>query len=167
MRREPLRLERKSRALQFLQHVGKVARNEMRQHEAIMQLRVPVDRLPRIGLLPEPRHQRSHQELLRQAHPRMRRHIESAHLQQPQSACGAVRGVELVDAELGAMGVAGHIDQQVAKDPIDQPRCAGARTRIGHFAKRNFEFVEAVLARLVDTRGLAGRPDEHPREHVR
>jgi hypothetical protein len=45
----------------------------------------------------------------------MRRHLEGAQLQQAQAAGGRVRRVQLVDAELAAVGVAGDVDQQVAQ----------------------------------------------------
>ena len=39
-----------------------------------------------VGLLPEARDQRAHQQLLRQAHARVRRHLEGAHLEQAEAA---------------------------------------------------------------------------------
>ena len=47
--------------------------------------------------------------------------------QQTQPSGRAVRRIEFVDAELGAMRVAGDIDQQVAEDAVHQPRRALAR----------------------------------------
>ena len=38
-----------------------------------------------VRLLPEARHQRAHQQLLRQAHARVRRHLEGAHLEQAEA----------------------------------------------------------------------------------
>ena len=46
----------------------------------------------------------------------------------PWRPVGAVRAVELVDADLGAVGVAGDVDQQVAEDAIDEP---GRRRPLG------------------------------------
>ena len=60
--------------------------------------------------------------MLHQAHARVRRHLEGADLDQAEPAGRAVGRVELVDAELGAVGVAGDVDQQVAEQPVDQPR---------------------------------------------
>jgi hypothetical protein len=51
----------------------------------------------------------------------VRRHLEGAELHQALAAAGAVRGVELVDAELGAVGVAGDVRQQVPEHPVDDP----------------------------------------------
>ena len=76
---------------------------------------------PLVGLLPEPGDQRAHQQLLCQAHARVRRHLEAAEFQQSEAAGRGVGRVQLVDAELGAMRVAGAIDQDVAEDAIDQP----------------------------------------------
>ncbi len=45
----------------------------------------------------------------------MRRHFEAAEFDQALPARGAVRRVELVDAELGTMGVAGDVGEQVAE----------------------------------------------------
>jgi hypothetical protein len=53
------------------------------------------------------------------------RHLEGAHLEQAEAAGGAVRRVQLVDAELGAVGVAGDVDQQVAQQAVDEPRRHG------------------------------------------
>ena len=75
-----------------------------------------------IGLAPEARDQRTQHELLREAHALVRRHLEGAHLEQPEAAGVAVGREHLVDAELGAMRVAGGVDQQVAEQAVDEPR---------------------------------------------
>ncbi len=54
----------------------------MGQHETVMNFRAPADQLLAIGLLPEMRDQRAQQEMLREAHPGMRRHFEGAHFEQ-------------------------------------------------------------------------------------
>jgi hypothetical protein len=74
-----------------------------------------------VGLVPEARHQRAQQQLLHDAHARMRRHLEGAQLQQAQAAGGGVGRVHLVDAELAAVRVAGDVDQDVAQRAVDQP----------------------------------------------
>ena len=87
---------------------------------------------------------------------------------QPQPAGRAVGRIQLVDAELGAVRVAGDVDQQVAEDAIDQPRrrtsCRAPRRSRLH---RDLEFVDRVGARLVHARRLAGRADEHAGEQIR
>ena len=123
MRREPLGLERVAGASQIVEHVAEVLRHEVRQHEAIVQRRAPAHRR-RGGTACRQNDATSaaQQELLRQAHARVRRHLERAQLEQPLPPAGAVGAEELVDAQLGAVGVAGDVDQQVAEDAIDQPR---------------------------------------------
>ena len=92
--------------------------------------------------LPEARDQRAQQQLLREAHARMRRHLEGAQLQQAKPAGLAVGRVELVDAELGAVGVAGDVDQQVAHDAVHQPGGMSA-PRLPRFPKRDLQLVDA------------------------
>ena len=120
------------------------------------------------------RQQSAQQELLRHAHALMRRHLEGAQLQETTSAAGAVGRIQLVDAELGAMGVAGAVDQDVAEQAIDQPgrdrAVAGVVERVADLVDlghRDFELVHLIAARFVDARVLAGRADEEPREQVR
>ena len=74
-----------------------------------------------IGLLPEPRHQTAHEQRLHHRHPVVRRHLEGAQLEQAQSAPHRVRAVELVDAELGPVGVAGDVGQQVPQGAVGDP----------------------------------------------
>ena len=108
-------------------------------------------------------------ELLREAHTRVRRHLEGAKLDQTVAPRGAVGREELVDAELRAVGVAGDVDQHIAKEPIDQPwrrlrlPCCLARD----LTKVDFELEERVVARLVHARRLRGGTDEQAREEVR
>ena len=70
---------------------SKVLRDEMRQHEAVVQLRAPADERLLVRRLPEPRDERAQQQLLRQAHARVRRHLERAQLHQPLPAAAACR----------------------------------------------------------------------------
>ena len=66
------------------------------------------------------------------------------------------------------MGVAGDVDQDVAEQAVDQPRRHRfAAARLRHFADRDFKLVEQILARLVDARRLAGRPDEQTGKQIR
>ena len=88
-----------------------------------------------VGLLPEARDQRAQQQLLRERHARVRRHLEGAHLEQAEAAGRAVGRIELVDAELGAVRVAGRIDQQIAEQAVDQPRRAVATRRLPFAAR--------------------------------
>ena len=85
----------------------------------------------------------------------------------PRRPVGAVGGIELVDADFRPMRVAGHVGEDVAQQAVEQPwprRLALARLR--DLRQRDLELVEAVVARLVDPRRLAGRPDEQAGEEI-
>ena len=57
----------------------------------------------------------------------MRRHLEAAQLEQAEPAALGIGAEQLVDAELGAVGVAGDVGEQVSQRPVDLPRqCLGA-----------------------------------------
>ncbi len=91
VRREPILLDREAGCLQFLEHFLKILRHEVRQHESIVQRRAPAHQRRSVRLVPEPGDQCPHQQLLRQAHPRVRRHFEAAELDQSQPARGTSR----------------------------------------------------------------------------
>ena len=63
------------------------------------------------------------------------------------------------------MRVARQVDQQIAEEAIDDPRRRAALRAI--CAEGRFQFVEALVAGLVDPRGLARRPDEQAGEQIR
>ena len=118
-------------------------------------------------IAPEPGDQRPQQQLLGEAHARVGRHLERAELDQAEPPGRPVGREQLVDAQLGPMGVAGHVHQEVAEQAIDQPRprrLAGSRRR--HHRERDLELVQHVLPRLVDARRLAGRTDEQAGEEI-
>ena len=165
VRREPLRIERIARGAEIGQHVLEILLHEVRQHEVVVQARAPAAELLLIGPVPEGRDQAAQQRLLRHAHLPVRRHLEGAQLEQAAASGGGVRREQLVDAELGAMRVAGRIDQQVAEDAVDQP----GRGLLAGFdlTERDLQFVQRVVARLVDARMLAGRADEQAGEEIR
>ena len=121
VRHEPLRLEGHAPLAQFAENFKEILHDEVRQHEAVVQRRAPADQRLPIGHFPEAGDQRPHQQLLRQAHPRVRRHFEAAELDQPQAAGGRVGRIQLVDAELGAVRVARQVNQQIAEEAIDSP----------------------------------------------
>ena len=75
--------------------------------------------------------------------------------------------IELVDAELGAVGVAGDVDEQVAEQAVDEPRRRRRFAGAGSCAEGDLELVEAVVARLVHARRLAGRAEEEAGEEIR
>src|SRR5208337_3627791 len=80
MRREPLELDRETRLAQLRDRVLEILPDEFGQHEAVMKLRAPGNQPALEGLFPEPRDQRAQKQLLREAHPRVRRHLERAEL---------------------------------------------------------------------------------------
>jgi len=73
-------------------------------------------------------------------------------------------------AELAAVPrrlVAGDVDQQIAEQPVDQPRprrFAFARCRDQR--QRDVQLIQQIVARLVDARRLAGRADEQARKQI-
>ena len=93
------------------------------------------------------------------AHARMRRHLERAELDQPEAPGRAVGRVELVDADLGAVRVAGHVDQQVAEDAVDEPWRYAALRRVGDLLQRDFHLEERFVTRFVErvAPGSSGR----------
>jgi hypothetical protein len=59
--------------------------------------------------------------MLGEAHARVRGHFKGTHLDQAHSPAAGIGRIELVDAELGAMGVAAGIDEQIAKEAVNEP----------------------------------------------
>ena len=128
MRREPTAIERVACLIEFSHDIFEVLPDEVGQEKAIMQLGAPAHQALRlIGYLPKTRDQRTQEQLLREAHARVWRHLEGAHLKQPQTPGGAVRRVKFIDAKFGAVGVAGDVDQQISQQPVDQPGWAAVR----------------------------------------
>jgi hypothetical protein len=118
-----------------------------------------------VRALPERRHRGAHQQKLCRRHVLVRRHFQRAEFHQSEPVGGGFARVQLVDAELSAVCVAGHVGEQMAENAIDQPgrdfllRC--------DLRERDLQFDQAVLARLVNPRMLAGGPFEQPAEQVR
>jgi len=99
----------------------------------------------------------------------MRRHLEGAQFQQPQAPGGTVGRVELVDAELAAVGVAGGVDEQVAQRAVNQPwrhRRAVQGELALQLVEADLDLVDLVAAGLVKARRLAGGADEHAAEQI-
>ena len=138
----------------------------MRQHEAVVQRRAPADRRAALRLAPEPGDQRAQQQLLGETHARVGRHFERAEFDEAEPPRRAVGRIELVDADFGAMGVAGDVGQQVAEQAIDEPERRRGLARLRQIGERDFEFVELIVARFVEPRRLAGRPDEQAGEQI-
>src|SRR6516162_937581 len=100
--------------------------------------------------------------MLSQAHVRVGRHFEGAHLDQAKPATGAIGGVKFVEAELSAMSVAGGIYEEIAEEPINQPGwCVPEQTRLLlQLFESHFEFVNRIVARFINARRLGGWADE-------
>ena len=165
MRIEPFDAQRIAGLVQVGNDIFQILTHKMRQHETVVDFRAPPDQFLAIGVLPEMRDQGAKQEVLREAHPRMRRHFKRAHFEQAEAARSRVGRVELVDAELGAVRAAGRVDQQVSEDAVHQPRRSAAMVR--NLLKRDFHFVDLIVARFVDARRLARGSDKDSAEEVR
>ncbi len=130
----------------------------MRQHEAIVQRRAPADEAAIERRGPEACDEGADEELLREVHAGVGRHLEAAEFDEAEAAGRAIGGIELVDADFAAVGVAGDIDEEIAEQAVGEPgERRGALAGSGHLGKRDLELVEAVVAGFVDARGLRGR----------
>src|SRR5262249_35410851 len=77
---------------------------------------------------------------------------------------------EFVDAKLGAVRIARHVDEQITEEPICEPRRRlplAVAEFARHFVERELKLVDAVVSRLIDARRLRRWSDEHVREQVR
>src|SRR5437867_3418579 len=111
---EPVDAEREPGALEVRDHLDEVRPDEVRQEEAVVEQRAPADERASVRLLPEPGDEGSHEELLHEAHARVRWHLEAAELDEAEPAARRLGGVQLVDAELGPVRVAGDVHQEVS-----------------------------------------------------
>ena len=129
VRREPVRPHVVAGGAKVVEHAGKVFRDEMRQHEAVVQLGAPAhERRRRYGSFQK----RATSARSSSCCVRLMRAcggISNARSSSSPAAAVAVGRIQLVDAELGAMRVAGHVDQQVAEHAIHQPRRPGFARR--------------------------------------
>ena len=165
VRREPLWLQREAVPAEIAKEIPEVVGHEVRQHEAVVQARVPANQRLIVGALPEAGNERAQEQLLREAHLRVRRHFKRSQLHQPLAAAARFRRVELVDAELGAVGVPRQIDEQMSKHAIHQPwRRIPAP---GDLRERDLELVQRIVPAFIDSRMLTGRAEKEPREEVR
>ena len=168
-RRKPGIVKGVTGAPQVFHHIMKIGGDVVRQHKAVMQLGAPAHQLFVVGCFPEPCDQRAQQQHLRQAHLRMRRHFETAELEQAEAAGASGHGVELVDAELGTVRITGEVDEKIAQQLAGHFRRNGSAVfflQQGHLLEGNFQFIEVVVAGLIDAGRLAGRTDEHAGEQV-
>ena len=167
---EPRAFEGEAGPGEIGEDVEEVLPDERGEEEPVVEGRAPADEPPLPRFAPQPRHQRPHHQLHHQAHPHLRGHLEGAQFHQAAAPGGGVGGMELVDAELRAVRVAGEIDEEIAEQPVDEPRGRPATRRAAgsaHLVDGDLQLVEALVPRLVDPRGLAGGSDESAREQVR
>ena len=163
---KPFRRKFITGAAKIAQHAQKIFPDEMRHHEAIVQRRAPAHQIALLRFAPEPGHQRTQQQLLRQRHACIRRHFERAEFHQPQAPCRTVGRIALVDADFGAMRIAAHVDEQIAIEPVHQPDRKGALARHRRIGECDLQFIKRVMTRLIDAWRLARRADEHAGEQV-
>ena len=90
LRLEPRGIEAQARALQIGKHAKEILPHEMLQHEAVVQRRAPAHAGALLRLAREPRDQRADEQLLRQRHARLRRHLEGAEFDEAEPAHRAV-----------------------------------------------------------------------------
>ncbi len=164
---KPFRIERIASGGEVIEHAEKVLPDEMLEHETVVQRGAPPHQRAALRHAPEPRDQGAQQQLLGQRHARIGRHLEGAEFDQAESTGRTVRREQLVDADLGAMGIAGDIDEEVAEQPVDEPR----RRRVvlvlrWHRRQRDLQLIELVVARFIDARRLAGGPDEQAGKQI-
>src|ERR1017187_7233621 len=111
---------------------------------------------------PFPKHayQGADEQHLYKTHSDMRSHFKGTQFEEAKAQPATLRGIELVDAELGAMRVSSDIDEQIAEQSIHHDRRAVVRRQI---AKSDLQFVQGIRARLVYARRLACRTHIHTR----
>ncbi len=116
------RVDRVPPLLEVVDDLEQVGADVVGEHEPVVQLGPPADQRAGVGVLPEPGDEGAHEQRLGRSHLPVRRHLERSQLEQAESAGGGVGGVELVDAELGPVGVAGEVGEQMTQRPIGDPR---------------------------------------------
>ena len=108
--------------------------------ESIMQPGTPADGVLREWLAPEPGDERADEEVLREAHASVGRHFEGSHFQEAETAGGRVRRIEFVNAEFGAVCVAGDVDEKIAEYAVGEP----GRTRLVTLDQAEGDFEPAL-----------------------
>ena len=144
--------------------ISEVLPDEVGEEEAVVEFGAPADEFFLVRLLPEAGDGGAQQEVLGEAHFRVGGHFEAAEFDEAEAAGGAVGGEEFVDAEFGAVGIAADVGEEVAEDAVDKPGWDFAK--FGDLVEGDFEFVEGVVAGLVDTGCLGGGADEEAAEEV-
>ena len=122
LRLEPGLVEIVTGVFKIVQDLKEVVPDEVLEHVAVVQGRAPAHRLAVQRCAPEGSDQRAQQQLLGEAHARIGRHLERAEFDKAKPAGRAIRRKQFVDAYFGPVGIAGYVDQDIAEQPIDQPR---------------------------------------------
>ena len=166
---EPDRAQRQAVLVQVAQHIQKILPDEGRHHETVVQRRAPARQAARNRVFPTPRDDGAQQQLLGKAHPRVWRHLKSAKLDKAEAAGRPIGREQLVDTDFRAVGVAGHVDQAVAQQAVNQPgrRNRGIGARRHDLIECYFQLIKAVMAGLVNPGGLAGRADKGAGKQIR
>jgi len=159
VRRETTRGEAVSGLVEVGQDVVEILAHEVRQQEAVVDLRPPADQGPAIRRLPEFRDEAAQQQVLRQAHSARAAASRRPASREAERPVAELRRVHLVDAELGAVRCCRFASiSRFRKNAVDEPR---RRLRVlRHLAEGDVELIDLVVAGLVDARRLARRADE-------
>ena len=113
---------REPRLLEVREDVLEVAPQPCRQKEPIVEPLPPANERRAVRRAGERRDERSDERHLGHGHPHVGRHLEGAQLDDPLAPMGGRRIEQLVDADLGAVRIAGDVDQQMPKQRITKPR---------------------------------------------
>ena len=154
---------------EVVDHLSYIGGHIPGQEEAVVELGAPAHERAGIRLGPEAGDQGPDQQRLHERHAGVRRHLEAAQFEQPEPAPLRVGAEQLVDAQLGPVGAAGYVDEQVPEQAVHEPGrrgVAGGNGQALELGEGDLELVEALVAGLVDARGLAGRADEPAGEEV-
>src|SRR5687767_7314986 len=81
---KPLLLQRVAILLKVVDDLAKIFSNEMWQHEPIVKRGTPANQLLLVRILPESSDESPQQQLLRETHPRVRRHLKCPQFQEPE-----------------------------------------------------------------------------------
>ncbi len=164
---KPFRLERIARSTKISENAEKVLPDKVRQHEPVMQRGSPAHGRALLRLAPKPSDDRAQQQLLREAHARVRRHFKRAKFDEPKTSRRTIGRVQLVDADFRAMRVAAHIDKKIAIEPVNEPEWEAGHVWARRVRQRDFQLIERFMPRLINARRLTRGTDEQAGEHVR
>ena len=152
--------------LEECQHVLEVLPHPIGQQEFVVEARAPANQALSVGPLGQRRQQAAHQQHLGDGHARVRGHLDRPEFDQALPAHGRPPVEQFVDRQFGSVTVAGHVDQEIAKEHVAQPGRAGLPGLAKRVGEGDLDLVQLVVTGFVDPGRLRGRPDEEAREHV-